>query len=296
MTGPGLTVVTLVRDRNTMLERLVGGLERTEGVDVELVVVRAGGHEDPRSVAGGRGHVVVTHVDLGPCPGGIPYSAARNAGAAAAASDLLCFLDADMVPSASLPNSIVDCLRTHDVLARGEVRYLAIGVDGSEHEALLRRRSRPHPVQPPVPRSGIRLAARHELVWGQYFALRRTTFERVGGFDEGYRGYAGEDTDLAERLRRAGVDAALVGDAVAFHQHHDWFDPPVHQLRATIANAQHFRDRLGYWPMRGWLDRFEQLGLVAWDGDVCRVVDDPDEELIDRCRRRLPPPYAALTD
>ena len=291
MTTVSLSFVTLVRNRNTMLRHLVHALARSARTDVELVVVRAGGTEDPSDVVPDEPAITVRIVDLGSCSDGIPYSNARNAGARAASSDLLCFLDADMVPSASLAGSIIGCLRVHDVLARGEVRYLAPGVDAGDSEYFLHTRSLPHPAQAQVPAFGIRLGGAHELVWGQYFALRRATFEHHGGFDEGYCGYAGEDTDLAERLRRSGVGVALVGNAVAFHQQHDWFDPPVQQLRATVANARRFRRRLGYWPMEGWLSRFEELGLVARTDDTCEVLTEPSPELIEHCRRRLPPPY-----
>ena len=32
-------------------------------------------------------------------------------------------------------------------------------------------------------------------------------------------------------------------------------------------NARRFRQVHGVWPMEGWLEQFEQLGLVRWDRD-----------------------------
>src|SRR3546814_2262362 len=120
-------------------------------------------------------------------------------------------------------------------------------------------------------------------------AMRHSTFDAVGGFDEGYRGYAGEDTDLGRALREAGVPVALVADAVVLHQHHDSYDPPVQQLRATVANAQRYRDKWGTWPMEGWLAGFRDLGLVDWSPTAarCTVVRDPSPAELDACLRKI---------
>lgn len=40
----------------------------------------------------------------------------------------------------------------------------------------------------------------HEWAWSGNFALNKTLYEQAGGFDEGYRGWGGEDLDFASRL------------------------------------------------------------------------------------------------
>jgi N-acetylglucosaminyl-diphospho-decaprenol L-rhamnosyltransferase len=51
---------------------------------------------------------------------------------------------------------------------------------------------------------------------GACFAMRRETWEQVGGFDEGFHLWY-EDVDLAKRLREAGYRNLVVGSARVSH-------------------------------------------------------------------------------
>lgn len=115
-------------------------------------------------------------------------SAARNAGAAVAEGEVLCFVDADCVVPQDYFDRIEDALEEHGAAATGfEVR---LPVNGSWIErtwGALHDRSDD--------------GARHYLNAAN-FAVRRDAFERVGGFDA--RLLTGEDTDICLRLRQAG--------------------------------------------------------------------------------------------
>jgi GT2 family glycosyltransferase len=50
------------------------------------------------------------------------------------------------------------------------------------------------------------------------FAIRRSAFERLGGFDEGYNPYGWEDVDLCLRARRAGIGTLYWPAAVFRHK------------------------------------------------------------------------------
>ncbi len=52
--------------------------------------------------------------------------------------------------------------------------------------------------------------------------LSRTLWDEVGGFDASFRGYGGEDWELAHRAACAGAVLAHVRDAVAWHDGPDW--------------------------------------------------------------------------
>lgn len=280
-----LSVCTLVRNRNGLLRRLVEGLERSDAPPHELVVVRAGG-EDPAAVLDGvRAFPVVVEA----LPGDdevIPYSAARNRAARTATGTAVCFMDADAIPGPSLVTALTGALSDEDALCIGDILYLPPGaVDDDWSADDLRARGRRHPARPVPPAAGVAPCDRHELVWGTCFAMRRARFLDLGGFHEGFRGYAGEDTDLAVRARAAGVPLRVVAGAEVFHQHHDVWDPPLQQFRATLDNARTFRDRHGWWPMGGWLDGFERLGLVRREGDEVQVLRDPTPDEIEEARR-----------
>lgn len=288
-----LSIVTLVSDRNQMLDRLLAGCARQHGPSFEVVVVRAGGTEDPAEVAARHPDVDVHSTTVPGHEETIPYATARNHGAATARGDVLAFCDADTIPSSGFVAAMTAALADHDALATGEVRYLVPGAEDTDDEDQLLLGSAPHPDRDPVPRTGIALGGRPELVWGLCMVLRRATFERLGGFDERFTGYAGEDTDLATRVGAAGLPVALVGGATVFHQHHDWFDPPVQQLRATVANARRYHETWGRWPMEGWLAAFASMGLVEWepDADRCTVVRTPTPGEVEACRRTAAAPF-----
>lgn len=271
----GLSVLTLVRDRNEMLSRLLDGLDAGDRLPAEVVVARCGG-ADPRPVVGDHPYPVRV-LEVESPDDRIPYAPARNRCAAAARAPAVAFLDADCIPAAGYVAALTDALADVDALATGEVLYLPPDTPSGADESDLRRLGRPHPHRERPPAEGVAVGGRHELVWGLHMALRGATFHALGGFDEGYRGYAGEDTDLAVAARTAGVPVALVAGAEVFHQHHDSWEPPLQQAAATVANAQRFRDRWGWWPMAGWLADMAALGIIRWsaEAEVAEVVRPP---------------------
>ncbi|MDT0631498.1 glycosyltransferase [Rubrivirga sp. S365] len=286
-----LSVLTLVRDRTAYLHGLLAALAAAPDPPAEVVVAVCGG-DDPRPGAPATPFPVrFLDVDSGER---IAYSPARNACARAAGSERLLFLDADCVPLPGALAAFDRALAAEDALAIGEVLYLPPGVDVDPADVgALRRAGRPHPARPVPPAEGWERSDRYGLAWGLAVAVRKTTFLALGGFDEGYGGYAGEDTDFAEAARRAGVPLVVVGGAAVAHRHHDVFEPPVQQLTATVANAQRFRDKWGWWPMGGWLAGFAQLGLVEWTEDAERavVLREPTPAEVEAARRTSARPF-----
>ena len=98
--------------------------------------------------------------------------------------EVLVFLDADCVPSASLLATYAAVLDERELLAVGETRYLPKGFvpDGTE-EAVLRRAARPHPERGSLfSAPGVaRVDPRYELFWSLNFAVRRATSSTESG-------------------------------------------------------------------------------------------------------------------
>ena len=61
-----------------------------------------------------------------------------------------------------------------------------------------------------------------------------------------------------------------VGGATAYHQHHPVHSPPVEHVDAILRNGARFARRWGWWPMTGWLEEMERLGVVRRDAATGR--------------------------
>ncbi|MEH3089905.1 MAG: glycosyltransferase [Microbacterium arborescens] len=237
--------------------------------DHPRVVVWIGDDEAPELDA-----EVVVHVPPG--PDGLRLAAARNAGARAATTlgaDLLVFLDADCVPGPHLVAHYRVAARRHpDAVLCGPVTYLPAGAELDP--AALAAATAPHTARP-APEAGALVRAgqdEYPLFWSLSFATTPAVWNAVGGFDEVYAGYGGEDTDFAFTLREGGVPLVWVGGADAYHQHHATSSPPWQHLDDILRNGAIFAAKWGAWPMTGWLEAFETGGAVERTPDGWRRV------------------------
>lgn len=274
-----VVVVTVVHGRAEHLARQVAGLARSTLRPDRHVVVAM---DDPAVADAPDGGLERLVVPIDRRDGRLPLAAARNAGVRAAwdgGAEVAVLLDVDCIPAPGLveayARAAADAETSGDLLG-GPVTYLPPPPAGGYDLDALPALDAPHPARPaPAPGAVVRSDDQHDLFWSLSFALRQRTWHDLGGFDEAYLGYGGEDTDFACRARRAGVSLAWIGSARAYHQHHPVSSPPVEHLEDVVRNAALFHARWGTWPMRGWLDAFERDGLVARRDDGSYVVREP---------------------
>jgi len=274
-----MSVLTLVKNRSAHLAELIEGLRRSESVPGELIVVDMGGDwTAPESTP------FPVRV-IGMPSATLPLAKARNAAAAAATSEQLLFLDVDCIPARTLIGCLVKHLdRTHGVIC-ADVRYLGPGeLTGEWQEESLLAVAQAHPVRQ-FPSTGLRRESNAGLFWSLAFAMRRSAFFRLGGFDEAFSGYGAEDTDFGFRAQRAGVDLYFCGGAGAFHQCHDVFDPPLQHFDDIVVNAMTFQRKWNVWPMAGWLTQFESMGLIERSDWELTVVRAPTSDEISRAKK-----------
>jgi len=278
-----LSVLTIVKNRSAHLAQLIEGLRRSTHCPDELIIVDMNSNP-PIHAEQARFPIHVLRLD-GP---GLPLAAARNAAARATKGDKLLFLDVDCIPMRALTAAITQCLKDHDALICADIRYL--GPDdarGEWEEADLLSRAHGHPVRH-FPANGLRQEDNAGLFWSLAFGLHRQRFFDLGGFDEAFTGYGGEDTDFGFRAREAGLPLLFMGGAGAFHQYHDVFDPPLQHLNDIVRNANLFRKRWNIWPMEGWLDAFETAGLILRSGHGIHVLRQPSDVEIEHARMFQP--------
>ncbi|WP_336705018.1 glycosyltransferase family 2 protein [Micrococcus terreus] len=282
MTDCSVLIITGGRDAH--LERVVRGLERAVPRPAEVVVVFM--DQPDGQVPETELPVVVGHVSPPDGGGRLPLAEARNAAAGLATRPVLVFLDVDCIPAQDAVGRLCRTVQEHPgSLVMGTPRYLepdwlvrggrAAGAAGADPDALLRELSVPHAARTHLTEGPTQ---DWQLVWTLVLAVSAADHARLGGFDTGFSGYGAEDTDYSFRARDAGLDLRHCG-AEVFHQHHGVYRPPLHHVSDIVVNARRFRQVHGVWPMEGWLEQFEERGLVRWDreGEVLESLRTPTE-------------------
>lgn len=169
-------------------------------------------------------------------------AAARNRGAAEAQGGILFFTDSDCLPRR-------DWVRK--IMARFEDPAVAV-VAGSYGIA------NPHSILARCIHQEIlfrhhRLMPEYPSYFGSFnFAVRRSVFASVGGFNTQYRQASGEDNDLSYKIAAAGHRIYFAKDALVDHHHTE--------RPGTYLREQY---RHGFWRVRMYLDH---PGMSRGDG------------------------------
>lgn len=262
-----LAIVTIVSGRHEHLSRQRTWVARLDPAPLAHVVVAMGDPEVAAIVRRVPGPVDVVELAVGEH---LPLSRARNVGveaARASGASAVALLDVDCLPAPTFVGDHADALAglaaepgPHVVC--GRVRYLPPGLSEGDHTfGKLDQRAEDHPVRV-VPGPGEVVAGDPRLLWSLNISTTLRDWDAVGGFDEAYVGYGGEDTDFGQRLAAAGGRMWWTRAAEAFHQYHPVSDPPVEHASDIARNATLFRARWGFDPMDGWLTELEARGLI----------------------------------
>jgi len=239
---PRVTVVVTHYDQPAELARTLAALRRQDHPRelLEIVVADDGSPVAPTVPD----DVILVRQD----DRGFRAAAARNLGAAAGTGEVLCFLDADTAPEpgyvraltrlpALLPEAVTVGRRRHADLT-GVRPEAAIAEVGPLHEL-----DEPAWLREAYARSADLLHAddrSYRYVISAVLACSRALFDELGGFDETFTSYGGEDWEWAHRAWQAGAVLAHVPQAVAWHDGPDWAGRSSDD-RARQGNAQTLR-------------------------------------------------------
>ncbi|MFC6087707.1 glycosyltransferase [Saccharothrix lopnurensis] len=236
--GPRVAVVVPTYDREALVRATLEALTR-QGVpasEFEVVVSDDGSSDGTRGVVEGFADRLRVRYsfqeDLG-----FRAAAARNAGVGLTTAPVLVFVDAGVVPG---PDFLAAHLAVHEsdpgrpaaVIGytfgyRPDEPAPATGAGPTSPEELVR-----HHRDAPDFRDARHLAFERfgfdlgrctvpwQWFWSVNCSVRAEDFHAVGGFDEGFRSWGGEDLELAFRLFRHGVGFAVSRDAWAVEAPH----------------------------------------------------------------------------
>lgn len=264
-------IITPVSGRHQHLRNQLSAFDRSLSTPDDHVVVAMNDTAVAQQVSSHRSVHVESITSTGQR---LPLAEARNRGAQRAldlGAELLVFLDVDCLPTPTLLGRYLDAAAQRPgVLLCGPVTYLPpAGPNGYDLDRL-ERHVNPHTARPNPEPGEVVDGSDFALFWSLSFALDASTWRRIGGFFTGYAGYGGEDTDFGQIAAAQDIPLCWVGGAHALHQYHPVSDPPVEHLDDILINAALFHDRWGWWPMRGWLDAFEQRGLIVRSNGALR--------------------------
>ena len=199
-TAPVVSVVVATHNRAARLPQLVDALAQQKGVTFEAIVVDDASTDETWEEL----QRLATHAPFplrplrldrngGPGP-------ARNAGWRVATATLVAFTDDDCEPTAEWLAALVTAAAGADVVQGATLP------DPDHYNTRRGPFSYTLKITGPSP-------------WFETcnMAYRRAWLEQLGGFDEGFRFAAGEDTDLGWRAREAGAQIAFASQAVVFH-------------------------------------------------------------------------------
>lgn len=217
-TRPRVSIVIPTKDQPEHIRACLDSIhERTRWPDLEVVLVDTG-TTDPRALAAMRKHPARIVAFDRP----FNFSAACNAGAAAATGSILVFLNNDTeVITPEWLDHLVLHLVDEGVGAAGPLLLYPDGTVQHAGVVLGPRGTADHVMRGfPADSDGYAgsLSTPREVsaVTGACLAIRRETFERVGGFREAY-GTHYQDVDLCLRLRRAGLRIVCTPEARLHH-------------------------------------------------------------------------------
>jgi hypothetical protein len=150
---------------------------------------------------------------------GFRLAKCRNNGARAASGDLLVFADQDLVFTRDYLRTFAEAARPRTFLVSWPVRLTAeqteevtddfvrrgafSGLVTPAQAALVRKQFRKDLFYFWLHRLGVREIG--PKLRGGIFAVSKTDYSSVNGFDEAYQGWGNEDDDLGRRLHRSGV-------------------------------------------------------------------------------------------
>jgi len=229
---PMISVIVPYYQNRAQLDLVLAGLrEQDYPVESFEVIVVDDGSPEPLSLPEGPGPRVRTRRQA---DHGFRAAAARNLGATTADGQILCFVDQDTVPEPGylralsrwpglIPDALVVGRRRHADLSSWTPAQVRSWFTGTG----------PAPDELPPPAwlldgyrdSGNLLTTddtSYRYVISAVMACSATLFHELGGFDESFTRYGGEDWELAYRAYNAGAVLVHEPAAVAWHDGPDW--------------------------------------------------------------------------
>lgn len=262
-----LSIIVIVKNRQRHLENTLKSIEGNFPYFNEVIVVHMNQEVQPYLYDLVSYNLVQLRLDNDKEV--MPLAKARNLGAAAATSDTLFFLDVDCIIQ---ENTCIEYLKAVKKDAQqiymSKCLYLENPIADFNNigpEGIKQSLAKEHP------KRTLNTPLNWRLFWSLSFVINKDYFNKLGGFDENFINYGGEDTELSYRNHLAGNRLIWVPDAVIYHQPHKSNDVPIHHIKSVINNVNYFQDKHGFTIMENWIDGFLERDLIAKVGEYYQI-------------------------
>lgn len=263
---PRLSVIVPTYNRAALLHLTLRSLvEQTLNKDdFEVIVVDDGSLDDsPDIVRTFSGKLNIEY--LWQEDKGFRVAGARNKGALLAKAPYLVFIDSGIsLASAALenmlngfltpstkPKAIIGFIHgfgVEDEYTLNQFRHLARG--SADHcIRWLKKHSLYDPRKVQYDELGIEIdlwPAPFDIFWGGLMGVERKQFQELGGFDQHYNSWGGEDVDLGIRLFLQGCQFVLAEQVESYHYPHIT-DSNIQKECTALACAKKLHDKYGLW-------------------------------------------------
>ncbi|MGD1920614.1 MAG: glycosyltransferase family 2 protein [Pleurocapsa sp.] len=277
-----ISVCTIYANRQSHLMNLIAGLRASTTSFNELVIVTMNDElpQLPAVPFSIKTAAINTNNNF------LPLAAARNKSAELATGEKLVFLDIDCIANQDAIALFNYHLDREDALYQGSIRYLESGWQQKQWTYnSLQQQSALHKLQGKQVINRNKISHPYQLFWSLCFGIRKKTFDNLGGFDESYSGYGGEDTDFSFTARQHNLLLYKVS-ALAYHQFHPSYSPPLNHLEEIVNNAEVFYKKWNVLPMSKWLEQFADKGYIQLQDNRLKIIKYPSRTEIEACLKQ----------
>lgn len=245
---PPVSIVVCTYNRDWVLEKCLEGLRQLDYPEFEVIVVNGPSTDSTDAVISRFPEVQRVENPRR------NLSVSRNLGIAAAAGEIVAFIDDDAMPAADWLQRLADAYRDPAVGAAGG-RVHGPGGDHLQFDnGIISRWSLPRALQAEPDDCNDPNGEWFNIVMGTNSSFRRSVLDEVGGFDENYE-YYHDESDLCVRVIRAGYRVEHVPDAEVWHEFEkSRVRKTVHDVNWTVVvkNTIYFYFKLNDWKRRPW--------------------------------------------
>lgn len=179
-------------------------IELNELSGSEVIYVDSASSDDSIAIAKSYDGICIYEIEQGGSP-----AAGRNVGWRKASNEMICFIDGDNELN---PMFFMPIINDENILEKG----FFIG----NHEDWFYTYTGEF-----ISKSLIEIKKRVFPSTYGWFIIKRSMIEKIGGYDEAFRKPGGEDYDFFIRLKRSGIEPAIIDDVIVRHHTVSYLHP-----------------------------------------------------------------------